>query len=134
MNSRTVLHLVLGITIVTTVSCQQSPKEQQVEVKKVESTSKVFSMNSISAPSDQSKVGEYLKQLQSLTKGMRPAFGAAAPAAPVPYYDLIMYSFISCQANWDQVCQGDYDLNAPVGYQACKPLFGSPQSNGSNTF
>jgi hypothetical protein len=121
-----------GLTLCTFVACakQEAPADQnQAHRTEVQAKSGLFEIDGISAPSDATKMGDYLKTLTSKMKTRNFAGGTA-----VPYSDVVMYSFVSCQANWDQHCSGEYDLTAPPGYQACKPVYVIASTNNSQGF
>lgn len=37
--------------------------------------------------------------------------------------DWIKYVYVKCDVRWNEKCEGNYDIDAPAGWQACKPLF-----------
>lgn len=45
--------------------------------------------------------------------------------------DYIVYEYIKCQANWNERCEGNNDIVAPAGWQACKALFSVGQSQNA---
>jgi hypothetical protein len=42
----------------------------------------------------------------------------------------VLYSFIQCDAGWDQKCENHYDFKAPPGWQACDLIFSSSAQHG----
>ena len=46
--------------------------------------------------------------------------------------DWIKYEYVRCKVKWDQRCSGEEIIEAPQGWQACKPLYSvSVQRRGS---
>jgi hypothetical protein len=43
--------------------------------------------------------------------------------AAKPTVDWIVYSSLSCSAEWDEICEGNKLIEAPAGWQACKVLY-----------
>lgn len=140
------------LILLCTTSCSKRVNEgqQQAQINKIKATFAPFSVNgvSISAPSDPAKVADYVAalsghivamktlnkkalQLSEMSKAQRVP---ATIGTAVPYSDIYMYSWISCQAGWQDYCSGDYDLTAPPGYQVCKGLGTITSSNNSQGY
>jgi hypothetical protein len=127
--------IAVGLIICGITSCRQS--EQPVQITNVQSKSEPFEINGLSAPSDPAKFKGYMDSLKmklSQAKeppALRSAFGAVNS---VQYFDWIMYSYISCQADWNVFCSGTTPLQAPPGWQVCTLLNGPEQKNGDAYF
>jgi hypothetical protein len=135
MSLQRVLFLVVSYIACITFSCRSTEHNQKAEKKEVQvqAQSELFRINGITATVDPDKSNEYLKQLQSKLGAPKQTVRlAGAPGGPVPYTDFIIFGHISCLVGLNQFCREEHDLTAPVGYQACKPLFGTPRQNGGD--
>ena len=129
MGTRALLWTVIGLAVWGATSCaKQAEHEQPVKRTEIQAKSELFEINGISAPAEKEKLGDYFK---ALTSKLKPSVRSGGVA---PYYDVILYKWISCQADWDEHCSGEYDFSAPPGYQACKPAYIIASTNNSQGF
>jgi hypothetical protein len=125
----------LGLSVVFWATCSQNPGAstsqtkplEESQIKKMQPKATLFEINGIKAPGDPSQLPAYIHQLDSKIK--RQSVGPKS--AGVSYQDIVLYSSIWCQANWDETCQGDYPFNAPPGTQMCKMLYTVASTNNS---
>jgi hypothetical protein len=126
----------LTLSIVLLVGCkQQSFDESQLKPAKdtkVQPTSVLFEINGIKASADPALVAEYMNALKNAFKSGATKQSFLAGSGGPNFFDLTIYSFISCQADWDQTCEGDYVFTSPVGTQMCK-LYYTVSSNNSTS-
>jgi hypothetical protein len=121
--------MAVGLTVCGATSCsRQLDQEHAVKRTEVQAKSALFEIDGISAPQEPAKLGDYFK---ALTAKIKPK---ALLAGAVPYSDVILYSSVSCQANWDQHCSGELDFSAPPGFQACKPVYSVASTNNSQGY
>jgi hypothetical protein len=116
-----------GTSLLLLASCNKAANpSQSVQLTIVNSTSIPFEINGVKAPSDPSQITDYLEKLKI-------ALYKRSYSAPVlAYTDIIMYSSIACQADWNVKCQGDYPFTAPPGMQMCKMLYTVTSTNNSS--
>lgn len=46
----------------------------------------------------------------------------------------IEYEWIECYVSWDQACEGDVLIQAPVGFQICKALYTVANRSGNSNY
>lgn len=122
--------------IASCVSCSQNQPDNksqpkmlaESQIQKVQPKAELFEMNGIKAPADASLLATYAKELSSKIKTRSLLAGT-----PVSYTDIIQYAWITCQADWNQSCDGDYAFTAPPGYQVCKMLYTITSQNNSQS-
>jgi hypothetical protein len=124
-----------GLLICGMTSCRQS--EQPVQIINAQSKSEPFQIDGLSVPSDRAKYKGYMDSLKTKLSQVVKATSEvqlAGTGSSIQYFDLIMYSYISCQADWNVFCSGTTPLQAPPGWQVCKLLHGPEQKNGNAYF
>lgn len=46
-------------------------------------------------------------------------------------FEYIKYEYVRCKARWDQNCKGSVPIDAPAGWQICKPIYSETVKRGN---
>jgi len=110
---------------------QENPSKSTTmsEVVKVQAKSARFEINGLKAPSEPND--KDYETFVNTIKNKAHIHGPLVSSLGTDYIDVITYSYISCEANWNETCQGDFDFTASPRYQMCKMLYTIQSQNNS---